>query len=210
MTTSHLLKLENLIFLNINQLKVLFSDIQLNSVYKKIQRWIKAGKIIKLRNGLYLTKEYFEKNQSFNNFRIFIANNLLYPSYVSGAYILQNYEILTDITYTITSVTLKSSRKYNNEIGDFIYNSMSDELYTGYVQETYLDQTVYLASKAKALFDFLYFKYYGNKLLPENILERERFDLSGFTEKEKKEFQKYCDLSRGTLFQNAANLLFNE
>ncbi len=193
---------------DINKLEAFSPNIELTSVYKKTQRWIKSGKILQLRKGLYMSREYFEKNQFDENFRVFIANNLLFPSYVSGAYVLQRYEILTDITHPITSVTLKSSRKYTNKMGNFLYNSISEDLYTGYKAEFYGMERVHVASKAKALFDFLYFKYLKVKNMPDDLLGHERFDLSTFIKEDKKEFEKYCDLSRGTLFKNLSNILF--
>ncbi len=94
-------EMEVLPFLNMTILKRFFPNIKKFSLYQKIKRWIDIGKILQLRKGLYMSRVYFEKNQFDENFRVFIANNLLFPSYVSGAYVLQRYEILTDITHPI-------------------------------------------------------------------------------------------------------------
>ncbi len=119
---------------------------------------------------------------------------------MSGAYVLQSHDILTEAVYPITSITLKTTRRYSNKIGDFVYSSISPKLYAGYRRLLYKDEPVYVASLAKALFDYLYIKYFGSKLKPEEIKERERLNLEKFTKKDIKEFRAWCKLSgRGSM-----------
>ena len=165
------------------------------SLYQKISRSLKKGSIIKLKKGFYTSKEYKERHSSDPNYFYYLANILCYPSYVSGVYVLQNYNILTDITYPITSITTKTSRKYSNKLGAFVYYSISPKLYTGYKRILYKDEPIYVASVAKALFDYLYLKYFITKFSSEEIISRERLNLENFNKKDIKEFEKYCKLS---------------
>lgn len=202
--------LENVPFFQKNILKIIFADIKPDSLTQKIRRLIKNGTIIQLKRGLYTTRVYFRTNQDEINLRIRFANKIRYPSYVSGAYMLQYYNMLTDIVHPVTSVTVKSSRKYSNKIGEFIYYSISEKLYTGYIAKKDGDNTIYIASRAKALFDFFYFKYWGTKKFPDNLKERERIDYDALGKNEIKQFKNYCALSHLKYFRILPNLLFNE
>ncbi len=200
-------KLSKLPYFRTSHLEVFFPLLKKASLYQKISRLIKKGDIIKLKNGFYVTKEYKEKHVSDPNYFYYLANILRYPSYVSGVYVLQNYDILTDITYPITSITAKTTRKYSNKLGNFIYYSISPKLYTGYKRLLYKDEPVYAASIAKALFDYLYIKYFKSKFKPEDIIQRERLNLERFTEEDIGEFKNYCELSKiKTLIELSAKL----
>lgn len=204
-------EVEYLPLINIAILEMVFPTINRFSIYQKLKRWNDAGKILNLKKGLYMPYSYFQRHQNDFNFHVFIANHLREPSYVSGAYILQRYDALTEgLSYPITSVTLKSSRSYVNSLGDFVYHSISESLYTGYRIESYNNQNVYVASKSKALFDFFYFKYLNVKDFPPYLKDRERIDLHIFNRSDRKEFKKYCRLSHFQLFKTLPNLLFDE
>lgn len=200
--------LYSLPFFTIETLKTVFGTIRPESARQKIARWTRQKKIIPLKRGFYTTGEYFNRHKTDSSFQIFIANTLRYPSYVSSAYVLQQYDILTEMTYPITSVTLKSSRKYANALGNFIYYSVSEKLYTGYTREEYEGNAIYIATKAKALFDFLYFKYFKIPV-PLDLEERERLDLENFTKKEREEFKKYCNMATSKKMKKIYTLLFH-
>ena len=149
-------KLAKLPFFRMSHFEVFFPWLKKASLYQKISRSLKKGEIIKLKKGFYVTKEYKEKHSSDVNYFYYLANILRYPSYVSGAYVLAGHDILTEAVYPITSVTLKTTRRYTNNIGEFVYSSISPKLYVGYRRLFYKDEPVYAASLAKALFDYLY------------------------------------------------------
>ena len=131
-----------------------------------------------------------------------------HPSYVSGIFVLQNYGILTDITYPITSITTKTTRKYFNKLGKFAYYSISPKLYIGYERLMYNDEPIYVASKTKALFDYLYIKYFRVKIEAETVIKRERLNLDEFNKKDAVEFKKYCKLSKNKMLIELGLKLF--
>lgn len=178
-----------------SHLEVYLPHIKKASLYQQIARWSKQKKIIVLKKGYYVTAAFAERNKQNPYFLSYIANVLRYPSYVTGSYVLQSYDALTDVTYPIFSATLKSSRNYSNALGEFIYHSLKPSLYTGYTRELFGTEPVYVATKSKALFDHLYIKYRRALLDPETILVRERLVLESFTHKELSEFKKYCRIS---------------
>lgn len=196
MSNEKLEKLANLPFFRINHLKSFYPEIKNNSLYRKITRWKKKGDIIELKKGYYTHRTYFERNSSDSNFTEYLANILCRPSYVSGSYVLQMKGILTDITYPITSITTKSTRAYSNKIGEFAYSSISRKLYGGYEKKYFKTEPVYIAKTSKALFDYLYIKYFKSGISAEEILEKERLNIEVLSDGDIKEFAEYCELSK--------------
>jgi hypothetical protein len=196
-----LLKLSKLPYFRTSHLEALLPYLKKPSLYQKISRWLSKGEIIELKKGYYVTKEYKENNISHPNYLSCLANILRYPSYVSGTYILNKYDILTEVTYPITSITTKTTRIYTNKLGSFIYYSISPKLYRGYERLFFNSEPIYVASLSKALFDYLYIKYSRRKIKADEIIARERLNLENFKKNDIKEFKEYCRLS------NKKNLL---
>ena len=71
----------------------LFQDNSDFSFDKNIQNWLKKGLIKKLKNGLYVLGKYFLKEKEPTLYQEFIANKLVFPSYLSGEYVLQKNNI---------------------------------------------------------------------------------------------------------------------
>jgi predicted transcriptional regulator of viral defense system len=205
-----LFKLAKLPYFRTSHLEALLPNIKRASLYQQITRFLKRGEIIKLKKGFYVFKEFWERNSSDTNYFYFLANILRYPSYVSGVYILQGYDILTDITYPITSITTKTTRKYSNKLGNFTYYSISPKLYIGYQRFLFKNEPIYVASKAKAFFDYLYLKYFKTKVKSDEIIERERLNLENFTNKDSREFSGYCKLSENRILIELNPKLFKK
>lgn len=202
------LQLDRLPFFGSEVIKTYYPHLKKASFHQKMKRWLDRGELIQLKKGLYISKEYWRAHQQDENFNVFVANHLRYPSYVSGAYILQRHGMMTDVTYPVTSITLKSSRTYSNLLGTFMYSSIAADLYTGFATESHGIETVYVATRIKALFDFFYFKYAKVRAFSPDLLERERIDLEKITDREKKEFRGYCKQCHQRLFHQLPFILF--
>lgn len=109
-----------------------------------------GGIFIKLRNGFYAIKD-----ARISNF--FIANKLYEPSYVSLNAALSHYGIIPEAVYAITSITTKAFREFNTPKGDFIYQQIKREAFTGYSLQQIDKDKVLIAEPEKALADYLYF-----------------------------------------------------
>lgn len=122
-----------------------------------IGRSLKSKDIIQLKKGLYTTTDFYEKNRADISYKFYLANVIRTPSYVSSWAALQYYELTTEAIQTITSVTPKVTRNYQTRAGNFGYNSIKKELFSGFslVKEKF---DFFIAAPSKALFDLLYFK----------------------------------------------------
>jgi hypothetical protein len=137
----------------------------------QIQASIKRGEIFKLKNGVYVSKEYFDRANDKSQFIEYIAGQIKSPSYLSKEYVMQKYSLLTESTYTISSITKKTRYMYNNFLGTFIYSNIKDSLYFGFEKRIYIGNVYYEANKSKAVFDYLYLKRNIGGNLKEEILE---------------------------------------
>ncbi|MFA6409044.1 MAG: hypothetical protein WCW01_02550 [Gammaproteobacteria bacterium] len=148
--------------------------------------------LIQLKKGMYVTNEYFQKNKGDASYAFYLANVLCQPSYVSSWAALQYYNLATEAVYTITSVTPKITRTYNNKTGNFAYHSIKKELFSDFslIQGSF---DFFIASPAKALFDLIYFKTNQFKGLHisdlEPLIEEDlRIDIDEMDPKEKEHF----------------------
>jgi len=201
-------KLIKLPYFRTSNIEALLPHLKRDSIYRKLTRWHRKGIIVKLKKGFYVTNEYKREHDTDVNYLYYLANILRYPSYVSGVFVLQNKGILTDVTFPITSITTKTTRKYYNKIGNFFYYSISPKLYIGYKRLVYNDDPIYVATLAKALFDYLYIKYFKVKIEPETLIEKERLNLDTFSKKDIAEFKKYCNLSKNKMLIELISKLF--
>lgn len=167
-----------------------------NALYSNIKRWIKQNIIIQLKRGIYVTNDYYIRLPEKQAYQEFIANKLKSPSYLSLEYVLQKYSLLTEGVYAFTSITLKKTNTYKNKLGLFTYSNISQDLFTGYKIVNKEGFQIKEASKAKALFDFLYLRLLSVKNINQQLLDSFRFNLDEFSQKDQKEFKSYVKLSK--------------
>ena len=152
-----------------------------------IKKLLKKGEIIALKKGLYVSRLYLlslTKNPDLKEkYLEYLANIIRYPSYISLEYALSKFGVIPEGVYAITSITTKTGRIYKNKLGNFIYKSIRDNLFSGFEAVGFEDKRVKFATKAKALFDFLYFRKKGN-------LEDLRINWDQFAENDRQEFKK--------------------
>ncbi len=165
-----------------------------------ISRFLKYKKIIKLKNGLYVSADFFDKNRGNISYSFYLANILRTPSYVSSWSALQYYNLTTEAIYGISSVTPKVTRNYTTKAGNFSYQSIKEKLFSDF----FLFRgdggkfDFFIASPAKALFDLLYFKTHQLRGVSEKeiepLVEELRIDID---EMDKKERTKFYTMIKG-------------
>ena len=91
----------------------------------------------------------------------------------------------------VTSITTKTTRKFKNKHGLFIYRTVRPSAFTGYYVEKEGNFDILVAEPEKALVDFIYFKAYRNKAF--NLAD-ERLDKDALLRLKKKRLDKYARL----------------
>ena len=86
-----------------------------------LYRWSKAGNILALKKGVYMTSRFYERYGGDPAFTAAISAILIPHSYLALEFILQRHAILTDVTYPITAITTKNIKKIVNKLGTFWY-----------------------------------------------------------------------------------------
>ena len=120
------------------------------NIYNKISREEKAGNLIKLKRGLYATKQTINP--------MLIANYLFAPSYISFETALAYYGMIPERVYLIKSATYakNKSKYYENKFGKFEYKDVQKEVYAYGIEFVEIEgERVQIASKEKALLDML-------------------------------------------------------
>ncbi len=84
-----------------------------------------------------------------------IANHLRGPSYVSSETALSYWRFIPEHVYEITSVTLKTAKKFNTPVGRFNFQHLPSPYYSFGIESIQLTskQTALIASKEKAVCD---------------------------------------------------------
>lgn len=156
-----------------------------------ISRFLKHKEIIQLKRGLYISADFFNKNRNDISYSFYLANVIRTPSYISSWAALQYYNLATEAIYSVTSVTLKVTKKYQTKAGNFVYQSISKDLFTDFfLAKGKFD--FYIAYPSKALFDLLYlrthqFNNLSVKQIKAMILEL-RIDINEMNKEEQKKF----------------------
>jgi len=185
-------ELETLACFNKHQASVLIGKKGKN-LDKKIEHLKKIGYLLNLKKGIYTTSFFYQTVD--RNFYIeYIANILRSPSYISLEYVLEKEGLIPETVLALTSMTSKSSRTFTNFLGNFIYRSVKEKLFIGFIDKLQKNKKIYIAKKSKALFDFLYLKKF-QKIDPENIKDL-RINWVNFSKTDFKEFSGYVKFSK--------------
>jgi hypothetical protein len=156
-----------------------------------LYRWVKAGHLIALKKGIYMHHSFYERHRQEAAFSPMVNAILLPQSYLSLEYVLQQHGILTEVTYPITAITTKNTHTITNPLGVFSYRHVQVSLYQGFTVGEAFGIPYAIASKAKALFDYLYLRPLPKNLSHYNLAEDLRLNLDEFTSEDRDEFADY-------------------
>jgi len=200
MKSTILSSLESFPYFTIEAVKQLLGDesAAAGTIQTALYRWIKAGQIIQLKKGFYMTRRFFEQHRADADFAPMVSAILISQSYLSLEYILQRSAILTEMTYPVTAVTLKQTRVFENKLGTFTYRNIKADLYQGFIFSEYMGIPIAQATVAKALFDFLYLHPWksSRQLASYDLAEDLRLNLEDFSENDQVEFATFVEISK--------------
>jgi hypothetical protein len=158
-----------------------------------LHRWAKAGHILPIKKGMYMSRRFFELHHGEDGFSAAVSAMLQPQSYLSCEFILQRKGILTDVTYPVTAITTKNTRRIVNRMGTFWYRHIRLDLYRGFDISEYHGVRVARARLPKALFDLLYLRPIPAVFRsPDfNLAEEFRLNITEFSHAEQDEFEHY-------------------
>lgn len=161
-------------------LRSLFFDYR--SPRNKIANLEQAGKIIRLKRGMYVVSPELSKQLLSVEL---IANHIYGPSYVSMESALRYYGLIPEQVYMIRSMTTNRSKDFDNSIGNFEYITVNDAYYSiGIKQQTVENKYTFLiATPEKALCDMItatpQLRIQSERALGTYLKEDLRLDMSG-------------------------------
>jgi len=166
-------------YLEFKNAVVNFPVISLNEIFNITQehktlrtqlvQWQKRGLVTRLKKGLYVLNK---EDRKIEPSRIFIANTLYSPSYVSTIYALGYYDLIPEKVVDVTSVTTKKTAKFTNALGTFVYQHLKDDLFFGFKKvEDENGISVLIAEPEKAVLDFIYLNLQDFKKQDEDVFE---------------------------------------
>ena len=122
----------------------------------QVYKWVKKGWLVELKKGIYIINEPFRKSPPL----FFVANHLLFPSYISMGTALSYYGLIPETTFSVvTSISTKKTSRYRNTLGVFLYHHIKHKLFMGFNKMEFDEYTVNIAVPEKALLDYFYLKY---------------------------------------------------
>lgn len=185
--------------------------VESNKDYLKniLSRYEKMGKVIRLKKGLFVTRRYLEGKGAGiarETFLEFLANFLYSSSYLSLEYILDKHSLITDAPFSLTSVAKNKTARFSNKLGSFSYRKIKNDLFVGFNVVSKGGFDILEATKAKALFDFLYLR--KNNLPVKEAVEELRLNLEHLTKSDIKEFKKYIKLEESKKMEKISDFIF--
>ncbi len=153
----------------------------------QLNRWIKAGRVVKLHKGLYTLSEPYRKirPEPFS-----IANRLKSASYVSLQSALAWYGLIPEFVPVATSVTTGRPQLIETPMGRFDFRHINKSFFWGYQQvELTAGQTAFVARPEKAMLDLVHLTPGGDKrdfieeLRIQNVEQIDRAVLREFSER---------------------------
>jgi hypothetical protein len=120
----------------------------------QLSRWVKAGKLIQLRKGLYTLAQPYRKVAAHP---FVIANAMKRASYVSLQSALAFYGMIPEHVPTVMSTTTQRPEQVDTPLGRFFFRHIKKEWFYGYRQtDLGQDQRAFVAVPEKALLDLVY------------------------------------------------------
>lgn len=168
-------------------------------------RYLAQNKVIRIKRGYYMTREFYLSNKNDFDFIGMVASVVAPKGYLSTEYVLYNHGVMTEVVMAYTGMTTGKTQRVASALGSFMFRHIKHELYAGYTEKVAWGVKVRTATLGKALFDFLYIRpqgwSYGAK--GYDLTEDLRLNLYDWSEEDKKEFELWVDKSKSKKMMRA-------
>jgi len=132
------------------QLLVQASNDRREIIRVQLSRWMAQGKVISLRRGMYTLADEYRRAQVTP---ALLANQLYRPSYLSGLWALGFHDLIPERVVSLTSVTPRGPRRFENHFGVFEYRNVRQDRFFGYQAVRYAGGEIIVAEPEKAILD---------------------------------------------------------
>jgi len=133
-----------------------------------VHRLKKQGHIQRVKRGLYkLTDEQISE--------LYLANKIYEPSYISLELALSYHRVIPETVYEITSITPKTTRRFETLGKVFSYRRLKKAAFTGYMAAKQGGMSYLIADPEKAFVDLSYFRMLDG-LKPVSRFDKERIN----------------------------------
>lgn len=133
---------------------LLAGEVSTAQVRLQLSRWVKAGRLLQLRRGLYALAPTWRKVEPHP---FLVANRLQRGSFVSLQSALAFHGVIPEHVPVVTSVGPGRPETVHNPLGAFQFNHLTGRLFFGYSRmEVAARQFAFVASPEKALLDLIH------------------------------------------------------
>jgi predicted transcriptional regulator of viral defense system len=133
---------------------LLAGGVSSRQVRLQVSRWVKAGRLLQLRRGLYALAPVWRKVEPHP---FLVANRVQRGSYVSTQAALAYYGLIPEHVPVVTSVGPGRPETVRTPLGPFQFTHLAAGLRFGYAQvEVAPRQVAFVASPEKALLDLIH------------------------------------------------------
>jgi predicted transcriptional regulator of viral defense system len=123
-------------------------------IRQQLSRWVKAGRLVQLRRGLYAVAFPYRKA---NPHPFLLSNRLKDASYVSLQSALAHHGLIPEAVPVVTAVTTGRPETVRTAFGSFLFRHIQPRLFRGYRQiELDRGQAAFVARPEKALLDLIH------------------------------------------------------
>ena len=147
-------------------------------VWRQLSRWVRAGRVVQLRRGLYTLASPFRKvdPQPF-----LVSNRLFRGSYVSRQAALAHYGLIPEAVPLVTASGNGRPQRMETPLGTYDLRHLKPTLIRGFrTEEVAQGQRAFVATPEKALLDLVYLAEGGDSsafLRGLRLQHLERLDL---------------------------------
>jgi predicted transcriptional regulator of viral defense system len=133
---------------------LLAGEVSVSQVRLQLSRWVKVGRLLQLRRGVYALAPAWRKVEPHP---FLVANGMMRGSYVSLQSALSFHGMIPEYVPVVTSVGPGRPETVRNPLGVFQYHHIAARLSYGYTRvEAATRQFAFVASPEKALLDLVY------------------------------------------------------
>ena len=153
---------------------LLSGDVDPVDLGRQLSRWVKSGRIIQLRRGLYTFSSPYQKVKPH---LFYTANHMVLGSYVSCHSALAHYGLIPEAVPLTTSVCTGRPFFKSTPQGDYRFHHISDKLFFSYVSKEIVEhQCVFIATPEKAMLDLVHLIPGSERLKYLNQLRLQNLD----------------------------------